>query len=116
MRIIALPITAPAATNASASPVPKHLMYYYFIMPPPSLQHKRNNWSEWVTTKAANMWAGLGKAPEETWKVCLVHSGSIFFCRSIGRRAARTMSTTSVVLFYEIDYHISRVLIYTQSM
>ncbi|EMD40059.1 hypothetical protein CERSUDRAFT_112276 [Gelatoporia subvermispora B] len=69
MRIIALPL-APAATNASASAsaVPAHLTYYHFVTPPPSPQHKRNNWGKWVTTKAAGLWAGLGKAPEGNWK------------------------------------------------
>ncbi|KAI0916747.1 hypothetical protein AcW1_007886 [Taiwanofungus camphoratus] len=64
MRIIALPLalrTAPTRVHS------EHLTYYQFVLPPPS-QAKKNSLSLWATTKAADLWAGLGKAPDSSWK------------------------------------------------
>ncbi|OCH88456.1 hypothetical protein OBBRIDRAFT_795226 [Obba rivulosa] len=67
MRIIVLPL-APATASASGSAVREQLTYYHFVIPPDSSKQKRNTLGKWVTTKSADLWAGLGKAPEGTWK------------------------------------------------
>ncbi|KAI0357350.1 hypothetical protein OH77DRAFT_1588272 [Trametes cingulata] len=64
MRIIALPLTPPSKPiNGKA---PEHLTYYHFITPPESTN--KSSWSKWAIAKASDLWAGLGKAPEGTWK------------------------------------------------
>ncbi|KAH9851625.1 mitochondrial K+-H+ exchange-related-domain-containing protein [Lenzites betulinus] len=64
MRIVALPLTRP--------PKPLHgnaagqLTYYHFITPPENT--KTTTWAKWAVTKASDLWAGFGKAPEGHWK------------------------------------------------
>ena len=62
MRIIVLPLT-----TASRSPTHEHLTYYHFVTPP--RDDKGKDWSRWIGVKAAEIWAGFGKAPEGSWKV-----------------------------------------------
>ncbi|KAI0769812.1 mitochondrial K+-H+ exchange-related-domain-containing protein [Fomes fomentarius] len=63
MRIIALPLTPHRQVNGK--PV-EHLTYYHFVTPPDS--KNPNSWAKWAVAKASDLWAGLGKAPEGTWK------------------------------------------------
>ncbi|KAI0366672.1 hypothetical protein BV20DRAFT_971607, partial [Pilatotrama ljubarskyi] len=64
MRIIALPLTPPSKPiNGKA---PEHLTYYHFITPPQNTN--KSSWSKWAIAKASDLWAGMGKAPEGTWK------------------------------------------------
>ena len=79
MRIIALPL-APAAPSASASAVPEHLTYYHFVTSTDS--KKSASWLNWAVAKASDLWAGLGKAEEGTWKVRVL-SVSIAFPSTI---------------------------------
>ncbi len=67
MRIIALPLTPHRQVNGK--PV-EHLTYYHFVTPPDS--KNANSWAQWPVAKASDVWAGLGKAPEGTWKVSTV--------------------------------------------
>ena len=46
-----------------------HLTYYHFVTPP--REKKGTDWVSWTTRKAAELWAGFGKAPEGHWKVRL---------------------------------------------
>ncbi|OSD07619.1 hypothetical protein PYCCODRAFT_1430864 [Trametes coccinea BRFM310] len=64
MRIIALPLTPPCKPT-DGRPA-EHLTYYHFITPTESA--KTTSWSKWAAAKAADLWAGLGKAPEGNWK------------------------------------------------
>ncbi|KAI8978877.1 mitochondrial K+-H+ exchange-related-domain-containing protein [Trametes punicea] len=64
MRIIALPLTPPCKPVNDT--VAEHLTYYHFITPPENL--KTTSWSKWVVAKASDLWAGLGRAPEGSWK------------------------------------------------
>lgn len=41
----------------------------------------RGGWADWVTGKAAGMWAQFGKAPESTWKVCAYFLAGFGFTR-----------------------------------
>lgn len=63
MRIIALPLT-----TASTSPKQERLIYYHFVTPPPK-DDRGKDWSRWLGVKAAEIWAGFGRAPEGNWKV-----------------------------------------------
>ncbi|CAL1712492.1 unnamed protein product [Somion occarium] len=64
MRIIALPLTrATRAPNGTHT----HLTYYHFVTPKPK-DEKRQGWANWATSKATDLWAGFGKAPEGSWK------------------------------------------------
>ncbi|TBU23259.1 mitochondrial K+-H+ exchange-related-domain-containing protein [Dichomitus squalens] len=64
MRIIALPLT-PHRNPINGKPV-EHLTYYHFITPPEDT--KTSSWPKWAVAKASDLWAGLGKAPESSWK------------------------------------------------
>ena len=68
MRIIALPLTPPCKP-INGRPAAEHLTYYHFITPP---DNRKSTWSKWIVAKASDLWAGLGKAPEGNWKVCLL--------------------------------------------
>ena len=70
MRIIALPL-APHSKPVNGKPV-EHLTYYHFVTPPED--KKKTSWTKWVVTKSSELWAGLGKAPEGTWKVSSLSS------------------------------------------
>ncbi|KAH9925363.1 mitochondrial K+-H+ exchange-related-domain-containing protein [Epithele typhae] len=59
LRIVALPLTP-------ASSAREQLTYYHFVTPPDT--RATNSWLPWITTKATDLWAGLGKAPEGNWK------------------------------------------------
>ncbi|KAH9920453.1 mitochondrial K+-H+ exchange-related-domain-containing protein [Fomitopsis serialis] len=65
VRIIALPLATPSARKSHG--VVEHLTYYHFVTPPP-MEGKTRNWAAWVQNKAADLWAGLGKAPEGNWR------------------------------------------------
>ncbi|KAH9841924.1 mitochondrial K+-H+ exchange-related-domain-containing protein [Rhodofomes roseus] len=65
IRIIALPLATPSAHKSRG--LVEHLTYYHFVTPPPSEGNARN-WLTWVQNKAADMWAGMGKAPEGNWR------------------------------------------------
>lgn len=67
VRIIALPLATPARRTTPTHNASDHLTYYHFVTPPPH-ESKAQTWSNWVTTKAAHLWAGLGKAPDGNWK------------------------------------------------
>ncbi|KAF9816053.1 hypothetical protein IEO21_04228 [Rhodonia placenta] len=67
VRIIALPLATPARRTTPTHNAWDHLTYYHFVTPPPH-ESKTQTWSNWVTTKAAHLWAGLGKAPDGNWK------------------------------------------------
>ncbi|KAI0081610.1 hypothetical protein K474DRAFT_1613374 [Panus rudis PR-1116 ss-1] len=64
MRIIALPLCTHTRTATGRD---SHLTYYHFVTPPPK-EPKKQGWTDWATAKAADLWAGFGKAPEGTWK------------------------------------------------
>ncbi|KAI0087061.1 mitochondrial K+-H+ exchange-related-domain-containing protein [Irpex rosettiformis] len=64
LRILALPLVSASKTPGTSS---GHLTYYHFTTPPPHPE-KTKTWSHWATTKAADIWAGFGKAPEGGWK------------------------------------------------
>jgi len=82
-RIISLPITRNGRhpTSNPASGNNKILTYYHFQLHLPHRKAKRNEedgntsrwnprfWTQWAQTKAADTWAGFGKAPEGSWKV-----------------------------------------------
>lgn len=74
MRIIALPLTSAVRgqKRARASDTPEPLIYFHFQQPPPSKDRKANLLGR-VTGKAAEVWAGFGQAPENTWKVSRHH-------------------------------------------
>ncbi|RPD77336.1 hypothetical protein L226DRAFT_532145 [Lentinus tigrinus ALCF2SS1-7] len=63
LRIIALPLTPHC--NVKGKPV-EHLTYYHFVTPPDS--KKSSSWINWAVVKSSDLWAGLGKAKEGTWK------------------------------------------------
>lgn len=81
MRIIALPLARPALLNGNHSPIGKlglanpSLTYYQFQLTAPrekteeEEEGRTQNLVSWVTTKAADAWAGFGKAPQGNWKV-----------------------------------------------
>ncbi|OBZ69008.1 hypothetical protein A0H81_11034 [Grifola frondosa] len=64
MRIIALPLTPVSCALGKSV---EHLTYYHFVTPPPP-KHRGNTWVKWATTKSAELWAGLGRAQEGSWK------------------------------------------------
>lgn len=64
MRIIALPLT-PHCKLVNGKPV-EHLTYYHFVTPPED--KKKTSWTKWAVVKSSQLWAGLGKAPEGSWK------------------------------------------------
>ncbi|KAI0784780.1 mitochondrial K+-H+ exchange-related-domain-containing protein [Abortiporus biennis] len=63
MRIIALPLTTASRTGTH-----DHLTYYHFVTPRPKEEKGKTNWSKWAAQKAAEIWAGFGKADEGHWK------------------------------------------------
>ncbi|EKM51624.1 uncharacterized protein PHACADRAFT_127350 [Phanerochaete carnosa HHB-10118-sp] len=65
LRIVALPLVTASRTPERSSS--GHLTYYHFATPPPKQNGKRS-WVQWATHKAADIWAGFGKAPEGHWK------------------------------------------------
>ncbi|KZT69623.1 hypothetical protein DAEQUDRAFT_726233 [Daedalea quercina L-15889] len=65
VRIVALPLTRPSAVTTGR--LAEHLTYYHIVTPPPSEGQKRN-WARRMENKAADLWAGLGKAPEGNWR------------------------------------------------
>lgn len=69
MRIIALPLTSAVRgqKHARASDTPEPLIYFHFQQQPPPKGRKANLLGR-VTGKAAEVWAGFGQAPENTWK------------------------------------------------
>lgn len=67
LRILALPL-APASKRPGTSLGP--LTYYHFTTPPPHPE-KTKTWTNWATDKAADIWAGFGKAKEGGWKVSI---------------------------------------------
>ncbi len=107
IRIIALPLTrmskAGGATSDAAA-LRQALVYYHFqITKPADLARNANagnkqkvgtggsrivwspegGWPRWVTTKASNAWANLGKAKEGSWKVCYIPGHAVFSCIQI---------------------------------
>ncbi|PIL22968.1 hypothetical protein GSI_15665 [Ganoderma sinense ZZ0214-1] len=64
MRIIALPL-APHTNPVNGKPA-EHLTYYHFVTPPED--KKKASWTKWVVTKSSELWAGLGRAPQGSWK------------------------------------------------
>ncbi|KAF8582808.1 hypothetical protein K439DRAFT_1647417 [Ramaria rubella] len=68
MRIIALPLTT-RATNSRVSTNLLPLTYYHFQSPSHKLDDKgKQNIVKRATSKAAETWAGFGKAPDGNWK------------------------------------------------
>ena len=67
MRIIALPL-APQPKTVNGKPA-EHLTYYHFVTPPED--NKKTSWTNWVVAKSSELWAGLGKAPQGSWKVSI---------------------------------------------
>ncbi|GJE88527.1 mitochondrial K -H exchange-related-domain-containing protein [Phanerochaete sordida] len=65
LRIVALPLVTASHTPESSSS--GHLTYYHFATRPRK-QDGKPGWAEWATHKAADLWAGFGKAPEGHWK------------------------------------------------
>ena len=65
MRIIALPL-APHCNSVNGKPA-EHLTYYHFVTPPED--KKKTSWMKWAVAKSSELWAGLGKAPQNSWKV-----------------------------------------------
>ncbi|KAK7469031.1 hypothetical protein VKT23_003525 [Stygiomarasmius scandens] len=88
-RIISLPITRNGRhpTSNPASGNNKILTYYHFQLHLPHRKAKRNEedgnmsrwnprfWTQWAQTKAADTWAGFGKAPEGSWKLRVFRGG-----------------------------------------
>ena len=70
MRILALPLTSHASSSG------RHI-YYHFQTPPRAgaSTNQKPGLVKMATAKAAEMWAGFGKAPEGSWKV----SSILFF-------------------------------------
>jgi hypothetical protein len=73
MRIIAIPLTRPRRTITPKGE-PEHkeqsdtaLTYYHFQISPKA--SAKGGLVNWVSGKAASMWAGFGTAPEGSWKV-----------------------------------------------
>ncbi|KAI1794761.1 mitochondrial K+-H+ exchange-related-domain-containing protein [Ganoderma leucocontextum] len=64
MRIIALPLT-PHCKLVNGKPV-EHLTYYHFVTP--QKDNKKTSWTKWAVVKSSELWAGLGKAPQDSWK------------------------------------------------
>ncbi|TRM64137.1 mitochondrial K+-H+ exchange-related-domain-containing protein [Schizophyllum amplum] len=89
MRIVAIPLTRPAgdATLKTAAPRTMLTYYHFQISKPPKSSGKKKadlqgkterphwwsqpeeGWKSWVTDKAANTWAGFGKAREGSWQL-----------------------------------------------
>jgi Mitochondrial K+-H+ exchange-related len=86
MRIIALPLTRAAIlpknhapTNAGGISGPALTFYHFQLRSPPGAgltdaenekkQGRIKSLVTWVSTKAADAWAGFGRAPEGNWKV-----------------------------------------------
>ena len=78
LRILALPLVSVSKTPGTSS---SHLTYYHFTTPPPHPERTKT-WTNWATDKAADLWAGFGKAKEGTWKVsastCATYESPIF--------------------------------------
>ncbi|GLB38163.1 hypothetical protein LshimejAT787_0500280 [Lyophyllum shimeji] len=86
LRIIAIPLTRPRIrAPPNASPCSQALTYYQFQLSPPPVETPesrtpRSRWkpeggiAKWVTTKAADVWAGFGKAPGG-WKLKVFQIG-----------------------------------------
>jgi hypothetical protein len=89
MRIIALPLTRAAIlpknhspTNAGRISDPALTFYHFQLRSPPGTglsdgengkkQGRIKSLVTWVSTKAADTWAGFGKAPEGNWKVWIL--------------------------------------------
>ena len=69
MRIIAIPLTSGASSSGANT--------YYHFQTPPSVKGKESpNLFKKATEKAAELWAGFGKAPEGSWKVRALTSES----------------------------------------
>ena len=65
MRIIALPL-APHCNSVNGKPA-EHLTYYHFVTPPED--KKKTSRMKWAVAKSSELWAGLGRAPQDSWKV-----------------------------------------------
>lgn len=67
MRILALPLTSGSASSGKYT-------YYHFQLPPrdPGKEGARPSLLKRATGKAAELWAGFGKAPEGNWKVSFI--------------------------------------------
>lgn len=87
MRIIALPLTRPGGLGKTKPAIAKTgksdptLTYYHFQLTSPhdpnadagdKDQGRLKKLAKWASTKAAETWAGFGKAPEGNWKVCVL--------------------------------------------
>lgn len=88
MRIVALPLLRANVLSKKSSTTDKNgasdptLTYYHFQLKAPrsmteagdesEQQGRLKTWVSWASTKAADTWAGFGKAPEGNWKVCLL--------------------------------------------
>jgi hypothetical protein len=83
MRIIALPLARPKIppeqglkSHAVFNPN-RMLIYYHFDLSQGDTANKDNRSAvkrgvKWASTKAADLWAGFGKAPEGSWKAGLL--------------------------------------------
>ncbi|KAF7422653.1 hypothetical protein PC9H_010809 [Pleurotus ostreatus] len=98
IRIIALPLTRMSKASDTAA-LRQSLVYYHFQITKPAdlAQHGTNKkegaengslawspkggWPRWVTAKASNAWAKLGKAKEGSWKVRVYQLGERFLDR-----------------------------------
>ena len=89
MRIIALPLT-PHRQLLNSKQV-EHLTYYHFVTPPEDT--KKTSWPKWAVAKASDLWAGLGKAPESSWKV-----GFLFIRQSCLQASVITSQCLQVTL------------------
>jgi len=74
-RIIALPMYKqlkfhPDNLMLSKPLVDQMMIYYHFNLTPPDVaKNKQSGMLNKLTTKAADTWAGFGKAPKGSWKV-----------------------------------------------
>lgn len=76
-RIIALPMYKrlkfhPDSLMLSKPVVDQMMIYYHFNLTSPDelAKNKQSGMLNRLTTKAADTWAGFGKAPKGSWKVC----------------------------------------------
>ncbi|KAG6812107.1 hypothetical protein H0H92_004336 [Tricholoma furcatifolium] len=88
LRIIAIPLTRPKIAIHAQTPTSRILTYYQFQISPPQKQgsetpvngEARSRWmpegglAKWITTKAAETWAGFGKA-KGGWKLKVYQGG-----------------------------------------
>ncbi|KAF4577091.1 hypothetical protein EYR36_005078 [Pleurotus pulmonarius] len=99
IRIIALPLTRmpKAGGAADTAALRQALVYYHFQITKPrsadagdeekagarprAAWSPQGGWPRWVTTKASNAWANLGKAKEGSWKVRVYQLGERFLDR-----------------------------------